>query len=135
MSKLFTIAATIVLLSLGASGQESVPRLEVEGTLCESVEEREPVGEDSVFSTAVGRVYCWTLVKGAAESTSITHVWHYREKEMARVELEIGSAWYRTWSYKTLLPEWTGDWRVSVHDSQGNPLHTMHFSVVPEKVE
>jgi hypothetical protein len=37
-------------------------------------------------------------------------------------------AW-RTWSSKTLLPEWTGEWMVEVLTSDGTPLESVIFFV------
>lgn len=135
MQKIVYSLLAIILLSFGVGAQENGDSLKIEAALCKSVEKREPVGQDTVFPSDVGRVYCWSLVTGATEPTSITHVWCYGEKELARVELEIKSGWFRTWSYKTILPNWTGSWRVEILDSEGNLLKKLDFSVLARKTE
>ncbi|MGH7644461.1 MAG: DUF2914 domain-containing protein, partial [Gemmatimonadales bacterium] len=35
----------------------------------------------------------------------------------------------RTWSRKTVVPEWTGPWRVEVRDAGGTVLATVSFTV------
>lgn len=127
-----------VVLSLLSSvivADENEDSLEVDAVLCKSVAEREPIEEDSLFLSDLGKIYCWTLVTGAAGPTTITHVWFYGEKELVSVELEVKSPWFRTWSYKTIPAEWTGDWHVKVYDSEENLLRKLDFKIVSEKAE
>lgn len=107
--------------------------LKVEARLGTGVKEREIIGEAYSFPSSIRKVYCWTLVAGAEELTEITHVWYYGEKKMAEVKLAIESPRYRTWSYKTILPEWVGEWRVEVVDAIGNLLKSISFEVVKEQ--
>jgi len=109
--------------------------LEVEARLGTGVKEREIIGEAYSFPSSIRKVYCWTLVAGAEEPTEITHVWYYGEKKMAEVKLSIKSPRYRTWSSKTILPEWIGDWKVEVVDAMGNLLKCISFEVVKEAKE
>jgi len=106
--------------------------LKVEAILGTGLEEREIIGEAYIFPSSIGRVYCWTLVLGSEEPTEITHVWYYGEEKMAEVKLSIKSQRYRTWSYKTILPEWVGNWRVEVVDAIGDLLKSISFEVVKE---
>jgi hypothetical protein len=106
--------------------------LEAEARLGTGLKEREIIGEAYSFPSSIGRVYCWTLVLGAEEPTEITHIWYYGEKKMAEVKLAIKSQRYRTWSCKTILPEWVGNWRVEVVDAVGNLLRSISFEVVKE---
>lgn len=106
--------------------------LKVEARLGTGLEEREIIGEAYNFPSSIGRVYCWTLILGSEEPTEITHVWYYGEKKMAEVKLAIKSQRYRTWSCKTILPEWVGNWRVEVVDAVGNLLKSISFEVVKE---
>jgi len=64
-------------------------KLTVETRLGTGVEERELIGEASSFPLSVGKVYCWTCVKGADEPTEITHVWYYGVEKMAEVVLPV----------------------------------------------
>jgi len=98
-------------------------------TLTRDIKDRQPVDSAIVFPDSVGRVYCWTLIQGAKEPTVIKHIWSYRTKKMAEISLKVDSPQYRTWSYKTILPQWKGDWRVWIVDSQGNLLGTASFEI------
>ncbi len=123
------------LLSSVIAADENENPLKVDAVLCKSVAEREAIEKDSVFLSDLGRVHCWTLVTGATEPTTITHVWFYGEKELVSVELEVKSAWFRTWSYKTIPADWTGDWHVKVYDSQENLLTRLDFKIVSGNAE
>ena len=98
-------------------------------TLTTGVKDREPVSSAITFPNSVGRVYCWTLIEGAKEPTAIRHLWYYGEKKVVEVSLEIKSSPYRTWSSKTILPQWKGDWRVGIVDDQDNLLGTAPFKI------
>ena len=98
-------------------------------TLTTGVKDRQPIDSAIVFPDSVGRVYCWTLIQGIKEPTVIKHIWYYGEKRVAEVSLEVKPPRYRTWSYKTILPQWKGDWRVWIVDSQGNLLGTASFKI------
>jgi hypothetical protein len=103
--------------------------IEVEAVLARAIEDREPVDTGSSFPATVGRVWLWTKVSGAAGQT-VTHVWSHGDNEW-EVPLQIGAATWRTWSNKTIPPEWTGDWQVQVRDQAGNVLETVRFTVGP----
>ena len=48
---------------------------------------------------------------------------------MARVELNVGSGYWRTWSSKAILPEQTGPWEVKVLDAEGTVLAAAGFVI------
>jgi hypothetical protein len=100
-----------------------------------SVEDRQPIGVDTLFTNEVDNIYCFTQVQGAKEATQIAHVWYYKEEEKARIELNIRSDNWRTWSSKSILKSWTGTWRVMVEDSDGNVLATKSFVIKAEEEE
>lgn len=103
--------------------------LTVEMKFGTGVEDREVVGEADEFSPDVGRVYCWTVVKGAEEETTVTHVWYLEGKKKSEVELPVKFRRHRTWSYKTVTPEMTGEWSVDVLDADGVVLESASFTI------
>jgi len=133
----------VLLLSLMSTGplavqQEEVAeeqveveetKLTVETRLGTGVEERELIGEASAFPSTVGKVYCWTCVQGADEPTEIIHVWYYGVEKMTEVMLPVEYPRHRTWSYKTILPEWKGEWGVEILDAAGNKLDSIVFEI------
>jgi len=97
--------------------------------ICTAVEEREPVGADSVFVSESERLFCFTELRGARDSTSVTHVWLYDGKKMAEVTLPVKSMRWRTWSSKKLVPAWKGDWMVKVLGAEGEVLAEKAFTI------
>ena len=121
---------TALLLFVAASAGAQTIEVE-EMVICASVEERAPVQPDSIYHDTVERVFCYTRITGAADSTSIFHVWYHEEVEKARVELAVRSLDWRTWSSKKILGEWTGIWRVDVLLPDGKLLRSKEFLVKP----
>ena len=152
-SILITTTALILLLALSSFGQgedttkpvmkqETAPAVEeqpveapppmdmtIETQLCSGIEERMPVGVAESFPPDIENVYLWCKVTGATDSISIQVAWYYGDKEMATVELPVKSAFWRTWSSKRILPEWTGDWTVRVLNADGNGIKELNFTI------
>ncbi len=89
---------------------------------------RELVGEGASFAGG-DTVWCRTVVENLAAPTTVTHAWYHEGITMARVELNVGSAHWRTWSRKIILPEQTGAWEVKVLDAAGSVLGSGSFTV------
>ena len=104
--KVLSLLMVVVLCSLAMAQEapEKKSSLTVDARLCTGIEERMPVGEAKVFAADVGKVYLWTKVFGATDSTVVYHVWYHGDKEMARVELKVKSNAWRTYSSKNILP-------------------------------
>jgi len=102
----------------------------IEGLITTQVSDRQPVDSVQSYPAASGLLYCFTRIAGAPEGARVFHVWYRGEQEMARVELLIRSSDWRTWSSRSLLPGWAGDWRVEVVDDQGQLLKTIPFTLL-----
>jgi Protein of unknown function (DUF2914) len=100
-----------------------------EAVVCQDVVNRGPVGVGDVFAKEVPRVYCFTHVVGAAPGTQLIHNWYYQGKLKASVKLTVGSSDFRTWSYKSMIPQWTGEWMVEILLSTGTPLQNIIFVI------
>jgi hypothetical protein len=122
------LSITIVLLSAGLAAAGTgleVDRIAV-GT---AIEDREPVNAAESFSPDVGRLWCHSKITGAETETTVVHVWYHQGVERARVELPVRSKAWRTWSSKRIMPQWTGEWRVVVEDSDGNTIGEVKLTV------
>ena len=122
--------ALLMVLALSAplgalAGEVTV----LDAVLATGVENRQPVGSASTFPADVGRVYAYTRVVGAAGEGSLTHVWYYAGQVKAQVQLPVRSDDWRTWSSKTILPGWTGEWLVEVQGADGRVLASVPFQV------
>ena len=93
------------------------------------VAEREPVDRIDQIDATRSRVYYFTEFRGLAGRT-IAHRWEYNGRLMAEVRHRIGAERWRAWSSKRLLPQWEGEWSVSVVDEEGDVLRTDTLLVV-----
>ena len=90
---------------------------------------RKVVGEGTSFPPETERVYCFTRVHGMHPPTTVTHVWYHESRTISRVELSIGSENWRTWSFKSRFPEWSGSWEVKVLNEDGMVLGSATFEI------
>lgn len=97
--------------------------------MAQRVENREPVGEATEFPAGVGEIACWSRIAGAQTETYVQHVWIQGDTERARVQLQVKSPSWRTWSTKTIDPSWTGAWTLKIEDADGNVLETLSFTI------
>ena len=125
-SALFILTLAAVLYSAPLIAAElSV----IEAVVTTEIRDREPVDSVQGYPAGIERLYCFTRVVGAEDDTFVTHVWYFGDEEMAQVDLPVRSSDWRTWSSKSLLPVWAGDWRVDVVDPAGNRLASVSFTL------
>jgi hypothetical protein len=96
--------------------------------VCLRVEDRQPVGQAESFPADVGQLSCFSRIVGG-EGSTVVHAWIHEGTTRARVELEVGSDSWRTWSTKTILPSWTGSWEVKIMTPDGQVLGSVPFTV------
>jgi Protein of unknown function (DUF2914) len=128
----FSVLLTVglLLLGLGAQAQETpVPGVSISFGTDIDRDSRQLVGKATTFAAGIEKITCLTVVKGLEAPTSVTHVWYRDGKTMARVDLNIGSSNWRTWSSKRLLPDWTGHWEVKILDSDNRVLGSADFTI------
>lgn len=123
-----TLLSLSLLIPLSSALAGGPLRVEV-AVMATDVKSLEPAGVAQSFPSDVGRVYCFTRIAGAEAPTVIKHVWYRENVRMAEITLEVGSRDFRTYSYKTILPEWTGRWRVDVTSEGGETIETLYFTV------
>lgn len=128
---IIALAALLVIPAIAATAQESSGLTVEEMVFCAAVQDRAPSLPDTAFASTVEDVWCFVRVTGAADTTSITHVWYYNDRELSRIDLAVKSANWRTWSSKMILPEWQGIWRVDVLSPAGDVLKSGTFAIKP----
>lgn len=99
----------------------------VDEAITSAVANQLPVDRIESYPADYGKLYCFTRIVGAKSDTEVTHVWYYQDDEMARVVLPVRSADWRTYSSKRFLPQWAGDWKVVVLDSEQNEIASLPF--------
>jgi hypothetical protein len=106
------------------------PAIQIEdAVVCQDVVDRAPVGSGEVMAKENKSVYCFTRVVGAEGETEITHNWYYKGALKSSVVLSVRSPNWRTWSSKSLKPEWIGEWMVEILSEDGTPLESIIFFV------
>lgn len=119
----------LLFLASFVSATESTMIKVEEIKFCTGIENRQPVGVNTSFANTVERIYCYTKIVGASQPTSVAHIWFYNDEEIARVDLNVKSNNWRTWSSKKIQNSWTGKWRVDVVSSEGDLLASKEFTV------
>ena len=99
-------------------------------SLATSIIDREPQGAANTFPRDIEKIYFFTHLQGALDSTVIYHRWYYKNNLMAEVELPIKSNSWRTYSSKRIIYEWIGNWFVEAVDAEGNILKTLTFEIL-----
>ncbi len=98
--------------------------------IARDVVNKEPRGVDTVFSVSeVDKLYYFTRVDGTSEDITIKHLWYHDGEVVSRVPLKITSPFFRTWSYVTIQPSWTGHMRVEAVGPDGKVLNTIRFTL------
>lgn len=127
MKKRFYTFLLLFVLTSGIAHSQNLRVTQIE--FATDVKNRQPVDVDTAFAANVGSVYCYTQIEGAEDTTQIAHAWYYKDEEKARIELDVRSNDWRTWSSKTIQQSWTGPWRVMIVDADGNVLATKSFVI------
>ena len=91
------------------------------------VQNREPTDTITSLSNDHNRIYFFSELTGLGGQI-VTHRWEYQGKSMAEIKFNVGGPRWRVWSSKTLLPQWTGEWRVSIIDGSGNKIAEETFN-------
>jgi len=133
MRKLITTTMLLLGSATALAAQEpaekAAPFEVAEAVIATGVVEREPVGVGTEFPATVGTLYFYTIFTGEFDEARVEHVWLHEDKEMARVPLTVRGPRWRTWSSKSILPEWTGRWTVRVEGADGTVLRSTEFTV------
>ena len=108
----------------GAAGQV------IRSAFTSAVLGREPVDSILGLGNDESHVYYFTELRGMA-GTRVVHRWEYAGEVMAEVEFEVKGWRWRVWSRKSLMPQWTGQWTVSVLDQDGHVLARDRLSYTP----
>jgi len=131
--RLFFVLLSILVLSVICFAQENLAEgqklIAEEIKICTAIKDRQPVGVDSIFADSLEKLYCFTKIVGATDTTSIYHVWYFGDEEKAKVNLPIKSSSWRTWSSKIIAKDWMGKWHVEITTEEGDLLGKKEFEI------
>ncbi|WP_105189407.1 DUF2914 domain-containing protein [Pseudoalteromonas sp. T1lg48] len=97
--------------------------------LTTQVQDREPVsalGREIAMDDFDERLVFFTELRGL-QGQQVSHIWYFEEQQVARVELGVHTARYRTFSSKRIMPSQVGLWRVELRDNNNKLLATREF--------
>ena len=118
-----------------AMAQEQPALVLEEIHICTAVEDRQPSGVGTVFPDDLDKLYCFTKIGGAKDTTYVYHVWYFGNDEIARVKLPVNSDPWRTWSSKK-LHMLLGNGHVEIVSESGDILGKAEFEIqAAEKAE
>jgi Protein of unknown function (DUF2914) len=92
-----------------------------------AIQDREPVDKVSNLLNDKNRVYFFSEIKDAPNQ-KITHRWEHDGKVVSETSFDVGGSRWRVYSNKTLDPQQTGEWKVSVVDEAGSTLGASTFT-------
>ena len=90
----------------------------VRSAFTRSIDEREPTENLQKLTNDNGQVKFFTELRDMSGQTAI-HRWEYEGKVVAEIEFNVKGPRWRVWSSKSFVPQWTGDWKVSVLNGAG----------------
>ncbi len=101
----------------------------VKATMCERVENLNPVNPATVFSASVGQVSAYTFFDPVLQPTLIHHHWYHRDALSNPRRLRLYPPKWGTYSVMQLRETDKGPWRVEITDQDGKILETLRFSI------
>ena len=99
----------------------------VRSAFTRDVDQREPTENLQNLTNENGQVKFFTELRDMSGQKAI-HRWEYDGKIVAEVEFNVKGPRWRVWSSKSLVPEWTGDWKVSVINGAGEVISEKNLS-------
>ncbi len=100
-----------------------------EAVIATDVEKLTPMGTGTEFTKDVEKIYCFSKIVGAKDQTEIKHKWYFGDKKAAEISLNVGSSPWRTYSSKTIVPEFAGSWRVDITTKDDKVIKSLNFEV------
>ena len=98
--------------------------------ICQSIQNRTPIGSDVVFTNNVDSLYCFTRIQNPGPKREVRHVWYYDNQMMTQVRYNVKkSNIYRSWTKKTILSNQIGNWRVDIQDNNGTIIGSKNFEI------
>lgn len=93
----------------------------VRSAFTRDISEREPTEDLQKLTNDNEHVKFFTELRDMSGQTAI-HRWQYDGKVVAEIEFNVKGPRWRVWSSKSFVPQWTGDWKVSVVNGAGEVI-------------
>lgn len=133
MKKVSLLVAFAIMMGVGsmafANDGKKMDLKVSDSAVATAIADRMPEGKASEFNRDITTLYYWTRIEGAMEPTEVKHIWYHGDKNVGEVTLKVTSSNYRTWSSKTITPDFAGDMSVEVVDANGKVLQKDSFKI------
>lgn len=102
----------------------------LQASVCAEIKNRMPAGVDTSFPVSTQRVFVWNAIEARQVPTQIRHIYYFDGQIISNVILDVRSAYWRTWSAKSLSDDrYRGEWRVDIATAGGKVLRRLYFEV------
>lgn len=85
------------------------------------IENREPVDNMQAVGNTANNITYFTELRDMSGQMA-KHRWEHNGNVMAEVEFNVRGPRWRVWSSKALMPQWEGEWKVSVLNAAGEVI-------------
>ena len=99
----------------------------VRSAFTRDIAEREPTENLQKLTNENDQVKFFTELRDMSGQTAV-HRWEYEGKVVAEIEFNVKGPRWRVWSSKSFVPQWTGDWKVSVVNGAGDVISEKSLS-------
>jgi len=99
----------------------------VRSAFTRDIADREPTEDLQNLTNENGQVKFFTELRDMSGQTAV-HRWEYDGKVVAEVKFDVKGPRWRVWSSKSFVPQWTGDWKVSVINAAGEIISEKNLS-------
>lgn len=97
--------------------------------MCEGIKDFAPVNEAVVFSTEIGKIYCFTSFDHVPQKMVIYHNWYRNNSLVTTKQLTLQPPKWSTFSSIQLREADKGLWRLEIKDQAKKVLQILRFSV------
>ena len=127
--------ALVILLACSAvamaqKDNEDEKKLTItQAVMCEDIRGYEPFNKATVFSIAMGKVYCYTAFNPVPRDMFIYHSWYRRDRLITTRRLSLKTPAWSVFSTIQLRQADKGPWRVEIKDHNGGIIKIIRFSI------
>ena len=86
-----------------------------------AIEDREPIDNMKSTGNSSNTIIYFTELRDMSGQMA-KHRWEHNGNVMAEVEFNVRGPRWRVWSSKSFMPQWEGEWKVSVLNAAGEVI-------------
>jgi hypothetical protein len=112
-----------------APSQEVKQLTLAEAAICEGIKDYIPQNPGIVFSTAIGKILCFSVFDPVPQNTVIYHNWYRNDELINKTKLTLKAPRWSTFSSIQLREADKGPWRVEIVDQKDRIHRVLRFSI------